>query len=288
MTESHLVIGSSGVFGTAYIKTYGNKVGIIAISRNNSGKLFGDKFDISSMQEATKRFLSENNVTRVIFCAQHSNYREISTSNIKKLYEVNDLLLLATLLSSSDEGCDVTYFSSGSVYADSDETLSEASPIRNPSIINPYVASKISAEYFSSSIMEPSKLLVLRPFFMFGRTQKDQTLIPNLVRRVKLGEAVNLQGEYGLEFNPIYADDAAQMVYELQSNKASGIFNLSGSRITNIKEITETIGDILDESPVFSSTSVAPPRIIGANAKILQHIKGFSETSLKLALSSMI
>jgi dTDP-D-glucose 4,6-dehydratase len=123
---------------------------------------------------------------------------------------------------------------------------------------------------------------------MFGRTQKDQTLIPSLVRKVKLGETVTLQGEYGLEINPIYADDAARMVYELQSNKANGIFNLSGSRITNIREISEIIGDILNESPVFSSTSVTPPQIIGSNAKILQTINGFSETSLNLALAEIV
>jgi nucleoside-diphosphate-sugar epimerase len=240
------------------------------------------------MHEATSKFMRENNVSRVIFCAQHSNYKDSTMSNIKKLYEVNNLMLLATLLSSGEQGCKFTYFSSGSVYSESDKPLTETSPIRKSSMINPYVASKICAEYFSSSIIEPSELLVLRPFFMFGHNQKDQTLLPGLARKVKLGEAVNLQGDSGLEFNPIYSHDAAHMVYDLQTNNASGIFNLSGSRMTNIKEVTQAIGILLDKSPVFSIEDIPAPRIIGGNTKIIQTVNKFSETDLNLALSSII
>ena len=288
MVESHLLIGAKGVFGSAYITSNSEKVRILAISRENSQTFFGESSDISNLQTNIGKYLLEQQVTRVIFCAQHSNYRDTSLANVRKLYEVNDLLLLATLLSSGEYGCQFTYFSSGSVYAESYDNLDEESPIKDPYTANPYIASKIVAEYFASSIIDPDKLLVLRPFFMYGENQKTQTLIPGLIHKVKNGESVSLQGEFGLGFNPIYANDAAQMVYKLQTNSTTGVFNLSGSKQTSIKEICETIGNLTSQRPLFTLVSEIPTRIIGENSKIMRSVGDFSETDLEESLRLLI
>lgn len=288
MVESHLLIGAKGVFGSAYINSNSEKVRILTISRENSQAFFGESSDISNLQTNIGKYLLEQQVTRVIFCAQHSNYRDTSLANVRKLYEVNDLLLLATLLSSGEYGCQFTYFSSGSVYAESYDNLDEKSPIKDPYTANPYIASKIVAEYFASSIIEPDKLLVLRPFFMYGKNQKTQTLIPGLIHKVKNGDPISLQGESGLGFNPIYANDAAQMVYKLQSNGATGVFNLSGSNQTSIKDICDTIANLTSQTPLFIQATEIPTRIVGENSKILQSIGEFSETDLEESLRPLI
>ena len=288
MIETQLLVGSKGVFGSAYTSMFGSSLRIIEISQQNRAELFGASFDITSMQKTSLEFLKKHEISRVIYCAQHSNYRDLSTINIKNLFEVNGFFLLALLLSSRELGCDVTYFSSGSVYSESNEKFYESSSIKIPSDSNPYFASKIAAEYFANSIVDPSKLLILRPFFIFGLNQKEQTLVPSLIAKVRSGEEITLQGEFGLRFNPIFSRDAAQLVFSLQKRMASGVFNLSGSHVTNIKEIAELIGALLMAHPRFRVISSTSPRIVGDNTKLLELAETYSETSLEQSLTSII
>lgn len=288
MIETQLLVGSKGVFGSAYTSMFGSSLRIIEISQQNTAELFGTSFDITSMQKASLEFLRKHEISRVIYCAQHSDYRDLSLTNVKNLFEVNDFFLLALLLSSRELGCDVTYFSSGSVYSESNEKFYESSPIKMPSACNPYVASKIAAEYFANSIVDPSKLLVLRPFFIFGLNQKEQTLVPSLIAKVRSREEITLQGESGLRFNPIFSRDAAQMVFSLQKRNASGVFNLSGSHVTNIKEIAELIGALLLARPKFRIISPSSPQVVGDNTKLIEFAETCSESSLEQSLTSII
>jgi nucleoside-diphosphate-sugar epimerase len=288
MIETQLLVGSNGVFGSAYTSISQGNSRIIEISRENFSEFFGTKLDITSMQTATSEFITKHKISRVIYSAQHSDYKDPSVTNVKKLFEVNDLFLLAVLMSSREMDCDVTYFSSGSVYSESFENLSEISSIKMPSSCNPYVASKIAGEYFASSILHPSKLLILRPFFMYGLKQKEHTLVPSLITRIRLGNEVTLQGESGLVFNPIYSSDAAQLVFSLQKQNISGVFNLSGSYITNIRELSEIIGSQLKVRPKFRIISSTPSRLVGDNAKLLEFAEPQQHTTLAQAVSAII
>ena len=76
-------------------------------------------------------------------------------------------------------------------------------------------------------------------------------LIPRLIDSVKTLEAINIQGTEGIKINPVYVEDAANAIIKIINKQGSYNFNIGGSEIISIRNISEIIGKQLNIKPVF-------------------------------------
>lgn len=185
----------------------------------------------------------------VIFAAQSADYKKDIIT--RDLNYVNVILLQKTLqLISADK---FIYFSTGSVYkAREDGIYSDRSAVIDKTD-NPYIFTKLKGEEIVSDFQNKFKTIhVLRPFYMYGKGQKDTMLVTSLYKRILNGEDITINGADGLIFNPVYADDVAKLLQHLLTLGLSGrkICNVAGSEIVCLKEVIDYIGQILHARPV--------------------------------------
>ncbi len=86
---------------------------------------------------------------------------------------------------------------------------------------------------------------------MFGQNQKTSTLIPGLFHNIANKIEIKLNSQDGMAINPISAEHAVNLVGQLHSQSVSGIFNLAGTEVTNIRDISLEIGRMINIEPKF-------------------------------------
>jgi nucleoside-diphosphate-sugar epimerase len=246
--NNEIIIGSDGVFGSTYLKQRCNP-GDIKINKQKFLSIYNEDISEERNIETLIGLIKSSNVSRVVYAAQHSDYRTNTFENRKDLLNVNSLYPTAFAKACAILAVPFTYFSSGSVYSPKENPLKESDPLNLEG--NFYVTSKIAAELLIKTLDFQEKTLILRPFFMFGQNQKTSTMIPGLIRNIANEVAIKLNSEEGMVINPIFAEEAANLVGQLHSQNASGIFNLAGSEVTNIREISLEIGRIINIEPKF-------------------------------------
>lgn len=188
-------------------------------------------------------------VDAVIYLAQSSRFREFPDA-AEDIFQVNTAQALALLDYARAAGAtNFVYASTGGVYAPSDEPLNESSTLQSPMAF--YPASKRAAEILIEAFASFMKIVVLRYFFIYGRGQKREMLIPRLVDNVLNGRAVTLQGEEGLRLNPVHAMDAACATAAAVGLDRSAIVNVAGPETLSIRAMCEIIGSKLGRAPVF-------------------------------------
>jgi nucleoside-diphosphate-sugar epimerase len=283
-----LLIGDSGVFGSAYFDKFKNDFSIIGINRSNWSKLIDNSVGEENEIACINRFLKSMKISRVVYAAQHSDYRSTDSNNLRMLYEVNSSNLKKILLASRDLEINVTTFSSGSVYVPKQGPIEESDNLKNPMQVNAYEASKLHGELLANTLIQADRLITLRPFFLFGPSQKSQALIPNLRHRVLNGQEVILQGDHGMELNPIFVDDAVAIVGKLHDMNAQGTFNLAGSRVVSIEELAMCIGRAMNKPPQFTYVSGTPLKLIAGIGKVLSYTGTHGFIELETSISKTI
>ena len=145
------------------------------------------------------------------------------------------------------------YASTGSVYAPGPAPLAEASPLAEGPALGFYAATKLAGERLLEPFGDLLNLVILRPFFVYGRGQNGSMLIPRLVDRVRSGEAIRLAGSEGMRLNPVHASDAAAAVRAALALDGGHCINVAGPEVLSLRGIGETIGRALDVEPVFET-----------------------------------
>ena len=138
--------------------------------------------------------------------------------------------------------------SSGSVYEPCAGRLHESAPLAPNSFLG---ATKLASEVIARPYANAFKLCVLRLFFPYGPGQSDR-LIPDLIRRVRTGQAIQIsQDGEGLRFTPTFIDDVTAVVSECVEKAWTGTFNISSAERISIKQATALMGDILQIAPIY-------------------------------------
>ena len=137
--------------------------------------------------------------------------------------------------------------STGTIYRPREEPLDEDAPLDCDSF---YSASKRSAELLARPYGALLGCHVLRLFTVYGDGQEGR-LIPNLVARVRAGDAVTVQGRHGLLLSPVHVDDVAAALIAAVSGPGRGfeITNVGGPDVLGIREIAEILGRIVGREP---------------------------------------
>ena len=148
--------------------------------------------------------------------------------------------------------------STATVYRHSPDPIAEDGPLDSSS---PYAVSKANAEILLAPYSGLIDCVALRFFTAYGRPQPGR-LIWELIRKVREGKPVQVQGERGLLLSPIHADDVATAIlaaYDRDVGPDLKTLNVGGAESLGIREIAETIGGFSGKEPVFEQVDGPEP-----------------------------
>ena len=143
----------------------------------------------------------------------------------------------------------VVYGSTTWVYSEADfPKVDESTPLHAPTHL--YTSTKLASEYYCQSY---SKLYgvdytILRYGIPYGPGARDGAVIPIFVKNALNGEPLTIAGD-GSQFRKfLYVEDLAEgNVLALQSIAKNKIYNLDGKEKVTIKQVTETIREIIGD-----------------------------------------
>lgn len=248
-----LVIGGDGVLGTA-LREVTNENGLDAtftsrrIDSNDTRMTF---LDLKQDPES----IDIHDYSIIIYVAQSRRYKEFP-EGLDDLIRINLIAPDVIAKKAAKKGIKFVYCSTGSVYASSNDPLVETSPVKDQGKWDTYALSKFFAEV--SILNANPHSLILRPFFIFGPSTNNTSLIPNLLHNLLTQSEIYLAGENGFEFNPIQSRDAARAVLNLVENNESGIFNLAGTERISLKKLIDMLATSFGLSPNYKHTPEGP------------------------------
>ncbi len=251
-----LLTGGSGLVGSYLIPLLADEANLHLLSRTPPESLrqelrgmivyhamdLGNEFSTASLP---------SELDAVIYLAQSNNFRDFPASAVE-VFTVNVAAPVRLIDYARRAGArQFIFVSSGGVYGGGHHPLREDSSIPANGTRGFYAASKYAAETALSEYARVLDVVLLRPFFVYGKGQHRQMLIPRLIDQVRSGVPVTLQGEDGISINPIHATDAAQAVKAALAIKGSHTINIAGPEVLSLRGICEEIGRRVDREPTF-------------------------------------
>lgn len=179
------------------------------------------------------------------------------------------------------------YASSGGVYGAGKHAFVENSPITPSGKLGYYLGSKLCSEIIVETYSQIMTVGILRFFFMYGKEQKREMLIPRLVDRIKSGEPISIQGENGISINPIHVSDAVAVLNSMIDLDYSCTMNIGGPDILSIREIAEIIGKELGVEPRFEQMAGDVNNLIGDIGSMKKNLIS-PKISLKQGIKDLI
>lgn len=191
----------------------------------------------------------------VVYLAQ-SPYFRMMPEHSSHLMAVNCLSAVRAANAARKAGVGrFIYVSTGTVYAPSFSTLTEASETRRDDW---YALSKLHAEEALALFRPDLEICNVRPFGVYGPGQSGR-LIQNLQQCVCEGKPITLQparhesGEAGgLKISLCYIDDAIEVFMALIRSGGPATLNLAGNEALSIRAIGDAIGRISGLLPSYS------------------------------------
>ncbi len=117
----------------------------------------------------------------------------------------------------------------------------------------PYAVSKASAEMLVSAyaLNYGLKTAIIRPFNMFGAGQSDDFIIPSIIKQAYEKDTIEL-GNLTPTRDLLYITDAINGMLTVAEH-GDGIYNLGSGKETSIKEVVDTVINIIDPSKKYVS-----------------------------------
>ena len=190
-------------------------------------------------------------IDAVIHLAQSSNYRAFPNKSLD-IYQVNvDSTARLLDYAVSSGAASFIFASTGGLYPGGDKPCNEESQLLPFSKLNYHFSSKLASEILAWPYSSLMNIVILRPFFIYGKGQRRSMLIPRIFDMVRAGRPITIQGDHGILTNPIHAKDAAQALSASLTLGDSGIYNIAGPTTYSIRKICEAMGEYLGTGVKF-------------------------------------
>lgn len=218
---------------------------------------------VRDVTRETPRILPEG-TTQIIITAQSADSNSSVFTDDLRFVNI-DLVRRTCKEAASSNVTHVAYFSTGSVYRPSSEPLSESAPLVPKDASTPYVVSKIIAEDIIRRFAARfRRIVVLRPFMIYGPGLSRRRLLARLPGMVARGEEIVIGEKFGLRTNPIYSREAAEFTLEtLRIAEGFDIYNVGGPEVLTLREIAIMIGEYVGTEPIFRKTDDSAPSLVG-------------------------
>lgn len=161
-------------------------------------------------------------------------------------FETNALGALNLASQAADQGVGrFIYFSSGQVYAAGQRLASEDAPVYPASRATYYLTSKLAGELCVQALSRSKGIAVtvLRLASVYGAGMHGRGLLPNLIRRLSLGEPVTIQdgGSYSVDF--VHVDDVVALTLDAIERGAVGVYNVGTGEARTSLEAAGIVAD---------------------------------------------
>jgi len=271
--KSFLVTGASGLVGKYIVETLSKQYKIYALVRSIPDNFIQDVTYFEA--DLTSDFFTTclpKEIDGIIHLAQ-SNYARDFPLQALDIFNVN--VKSTSLLLDYAQKSGATHFiytSTGGVYGTALEPFKEDMQINISSgELSFYFTSKYIAENLVKSYSELMSVYILRPFFIYGKNQRSSMLLPRLIKNIKNGNPINLQGEKGLLINPVHVSDVVELIRECLLINNGTTINVAGPNIFYLRDIAEILGDFLGKQPIYNQLTGDYNHIV-ANNDIMKKI----------------
>lgn len=259
-----LITGGSGLIGTRLMRSFNSDDAVYAVSR--SGPVPGARHTVPiDLGQPWSIDLLPRTIDVVVHLAQSENFRQFPMQ-AEDVFNVNTLSTIKLLDYARSAG--VKHFvlaSSGGVYGGGSAAFSEDSPLLvegNPGF---YACTRICSELLSECYTSYMNLTCLRFFFVYGRGQQSNMLVPRLIDAVRSGRAVTLRGETGSRLNPIHVEDAVLAVRAAMRLPGAHKINVAGPAVVTLRQMVNEIGRVLGRMPVCEVQPAQSPHDLVAD-----------------------
>jgi len=180
------------------------------------------------------------------------------------------------------------FASSGSVYGPS------ATPVRERDrfdVTEPkqfYSAAKLAAELLLGSYASLLHVVILRLFVPYGDGEASDMLIPQLVRRVREGEPILLDGKDGLQINPVAVSDVAETIHRCIGLRASAVLNVAGPEVLTLRQVGHDIGTVVGREPRFEHRAGEAQMLVGDTGSLRGALGWAPRTTFKDGLRAWL
>ena len=252
-----LVTGASGFLGRHLIPALGRRHEIVATTRAGiSSKESGIRWINADLARMDDDWQFPSHVDAVLYMAQSRRYREFPEGGAD-MFGVNVHSLWRFVDYARRVGAGQFVFaSSANVYGPSPLPLNEEAAI-DPTTF--YATSKRIAEMILESYGAELPTTILRLFTLYGPGQED-SLVADLIDRVKNGRAVTLSGGCGPKFSPLYVTDACEAIKRVieRPPESAGArhYNVGGTEEVSIRDFAEAIALSCGIDPMFEHREI--------------------------------
>lgn len=248
-----LIIGANGLLARNLVNKLSDSNEVFALIKKESLPKFMLKSSITLIHQDLSDIdltLLPDNIDVVYYLAQSNRFREFP-EGVFDMMEVNINTPIKIIEWARTSGVKkFIYASSGGVYTNPNEAVTEISEINANEVLGFYLNSKLCAEMLLNTFARYFETFtIIRPFFIYGKEQNETMLIPRLIKSIENENQITIFGEEGLKINPIYVDDAVEASINILSFKGSKTFNIAGDEVMSLKAICMLISKLLDKQP---------------------------------------
>ncbi len=292
MKQKILVTGGTGLIGSHLLEalSFSNQYEVFVLGRNLK---LSDRdnniihIDIDLAKDWDESILPEN-LFAIVHLAQAENFR-MFPEKAKEVFYINTLSTLKLINYATEKKLShFIYASSGGIYGNGDKAFVEDVVNAYEKKTGFYIATKHSSEVILENYFNELNVFILRFFFVYGEGQKKEMLIPRLINFVKNGDPITLQGNSGIEINPIYVKDAVLAILATLKLNESHTINIGGQDVLSLRSIGELVGLALNKKPQFIvNDSEIPKNLIGDITK-MKNLLHVPQISFKQIINKLI
>jgi nucleoside-diphosphate-sugar epimerase len=255
-----VITGATGLIGSSLVKELAGQWRIDAIARRAPDERLGDvNWHAMDLSAGFDDDALPKHVDSIVHLAQSEHFREFPDRAFD-VFQVNAATTASLLDYARRAGArSFVLASSGGVYRPAPDSLHEELDIVSRGDLGYYIGTKLCSEILAEPYTSLFTVAIIRFFFVYGPGQRQDMLIPRLLRAVRNGEPVTLQGEHGLRINPTHVSDAARATAHAMDLRQSDKINVGGPQVVALRELCEIIGRRVGRAPVFRTNPGEEP-----------------------------